>query len=154
MLRTRRLAGVTFALLALSALVVGCGHRDPSHYGDTVEHNFVRGCQVIFAGGVDNANDSAVDAVIKKDPEASQHQSTCQCVYDAVSKKDSGIPFGEFKKLQERARDGKSLASIASAPSSGADLKKYAGQLRDTYNRCAASTTPTTALPNGGGVVS
>jgi hypothetical protein len=153
MLRTRRLAGVTLALLALSALLVGCGHRDPSSYGDTVEHNFVQGCQVVFAGGVDNANDSAVSAAIKKDPQADAHRKTCQCVYDNVSHKSTGIPFKDFKALQDQVRDRKSLASIVSGPNSDANLKKYAGQLRDTYNRCA-SATPTTAIPNGGGVVS
>lgn len=154
MLRSRGLAGATLALLALSTLLVGCGHRDPSHYGDTVERNFLQGCEVIFAGGVDNANDSAVSAAIQRDPQAKAHHDLCQCVYAAVSAKNTGIPFKDFKALQDAVRDRKSLASIASTPNSDANLQKSAVQLRDTYNRCAASTTPTTALPNGGGVVS
>lgn len=138
MTRRRRFVRATIPPLALAIVIASCGSRDPSSYNRAVGREFVSGCQVILAGSPDNANDSAVNKAISGDPDARRHRATCQCVYSAVSDKQTGIPFKDFKALQDAVRRGSSLASIASAaPSTQPDLARYARQLRDDFETCA-----------------
>jgi hypothetical protein len=87
--RARRAALVLAAVVALGA----CSHNRqvPDRYGDTVEGNFVEGCEEALT-----SRDGAGEAL-----EADEARDVCQCSYDAISDPDGGIPFEDFKELNE-----------------------------------------------------
>ncbi len=81
--RHRLAASLAGVVLGLGLLASCSGQRAPGNYSDKVERDFRKGC-------VKTAQD---DKVIV-DP-----SSYCKCAYAALSNKQSGVDFDEFKKI-------------------------------------------------------
>lgn len=81
--RHRLAASLAGVVLGLGLLASCSGQRTPGNYSDKVERDFRKGC-------VKTAQD---DKVIV-DP-----SSYCECAYAALSDKQSGVDFDEFKKV-------------------------------------------------------
>ncbi len=83
--RHRAVSGLVALVLGIG-LLAGCtGQQTPGGYGDTVEKNFVEGCTT-------NTDDGA---------EIGDVPTYCQCVYDALSDENDGLPFDEFKGIND-----------------------------------------------------
>lgn len=83
--RRRAVCALTALVLGV-ALLAGCtGQRTPGGYGDTVEKNFLKGC----------TENAATETSVGDVP------TYCQCVYTAISDEDDGLPFDEFKAIND-----------------------------------------------------
>ncbi len=88
--RKARLAGlVLVAAVALGA----CSHNRPipDKYGATTEDNFTEGCEEVLTSRDGEGERLAAD----------EARDVCQCTYDGISNPDGGIPFEDFKELNE-----------------------------------------------------
>jgi len=88
--RRRLTLPVVGAVLALG-LLAGCtgSQKTPDSYTDSVEEHFLDGCNTTVAGDK-KANEGEFNDV---------PADFCQCAYDALSNKKTGVPFSEFKKI-------------------------------------------------------
>jgi hypothetical protein len=91
--RARRAALVLVAVLALGA----CSHNRqvPDSYGDTTQRNFTEGCEEALT-----ETEGAGDALTADEAEA-----VCQCSYDAISDPDDGVPYEQFKEINDELED-------------------------------------------------
>ncbi len=89
----RRRAAV--AGVALVALLGACSHQRqvPDAYGDTTRKNFIEGCVDTLTS---TSSDIPGDAYADDEAEA-----ICTCSYESISNPDTGIPFEEFKEIND-----------------------------------------------------
>lgn len=85
----RRLTAPLFGVLLSVSLLAGCSgsQRDPSSYTAKVKTYFLEGCQTTIEADV-KAGAQAVP-----DP-----KGFCTCAYAAITDKQTGIKFSEFKQ--------------------------------------------------------
>jgi hypothetical protein len=81
--------------VALVAVLGACTHQRsiPDSYGSTTEDNFIEGCVDTLTSTSDDVPGDAYT-----DDEAN---AICTCSYEAISDPDTGIPFDEFKEINE-----------------------------------------------------
>lgn len=93
----RRRAARTLAVVAVSLLALaGCSSAQgsASNYADS-EDNFLEGCTTVAKQDNEKGGE----------PQISSPKTYCQCVFDAISDKKTGIEFAEFKKINEDLRE-------------------------------------------------
>lgn len=81
--RHRLAASLAGVVLGLGLLASCSGQRAPGNYNDAVERDFRDQCE-----------DTARDDKVIVDP-----IQYCRCAYEALSDKQSGVDFDEFKKV-------------------------------------------------------
>lgn len=90
--RTARARAAGLFLVAAVALGACSPQRDiPDAYGDTTEKNFIEGCEVALTD-----EDAAGEAYSDDDA-----QAVCECAYDDISNPDTGIPYEDFREINE-----------------------------------------------------
>lgn len=92
----RRRAGRTLAVVAVSLLALaGCSsaQREPSSYSGA-EDNFIEGCETV----------AKQDNKTGGETEISSPKTYCQCVFDAISDKETGVEFSRFKEINADLR--------------------------------------------------
>ena len=118
--RTRRRS--RFLLLAACAavvlLVAACGDSgEPTSYDDTVEDNFMRGCEVAAEA------DPAIRPVAPK---------YCGCAYERLV---TEIDFDDFKKLDDDVKDDPDKIRADEDDSTGAALTAIFADCRAIHGR-------------------
>lgn len=117
-IRPRRsiVAALVAGALAL-VLLAGCTsvQRAPSSYSG-VEDNFMEGC----------TTRAAADAEVEGAAKIASPKTYCQCVFDAISDKQDGIPYNEFKQMNT-------------------DLQNNGGPLPDKLQKAYDGCDPTAA---------
>lgn len=81
--RHRLVLPLVGAVLALGLLSGCAGQREPDGFSDKVEASFIQGCS----------------ATATDDEKISDPETFCQCAYDALSDKQDGVEFKEFKRI-------------------------------------------------------
>lgn len=104
------------AVLVAILLLGACTHERsvPDSYGDTTRDNFQEGCLEALTVKVDSSNpddDAQANGFLAEDladtpPMAADRASdVCTCSYQGISNPDTGIPYEEFKTLNEELED-------------------------------------------------
>lgn len=107
---------VVLAVLVAVLLLGACTHERsvPDSYGDTTRNNFQEGCLEALTVEVESSNpddDAQANGFLTEDladtpPMAADRASdVCTCSYQGISNPDTGIPFEEFKTLNEELED-------------------------------------------------
>ena len=93
----RRSTHIAVAALLSLAFLAGCTGQQTAkdNYADT-EDNFIEGC--VTTADDDDASGDATTQIA--DPGV-----YCQCVLDALSHTDTGVPFSEFKSINTDLSD-------------------------------------------------
>lgn len=121
--RHRLAASLAGVVLGLGLLASCSGQRAPGNYSDKVERDFRKGC-------VKTAQD---DKVIV-DP-----RSYCECAYAALSDKQSGVDFDEFKSVNnDQTEDPKPLPA------------KFTKVFAKCSKESGSASAPTTTEGSGG----
>ena len=99
-------------------LLAACGESgEPTSYDDTVEGNFIRGCEVA----------AEADASIR--PVAPKY---CACAYERLV---AEIPFDDFKSLDDDVKDDPNKIRAGEEDSPGAALTAIFADCRAIHGR-------------------
>lgn len=90
-------------VLAGLLLVGACSQQrqTPDKYGDTTRDNFQEGCVASLTGEPGDDEFAAVDVGESQPFAADRASDVCTCSYEGISNPDTGIPFEQFKELNE-----------------------------------------------------
>ena len=106
------------ACVAVVVLLAACGESgEPTSYDDTVEGNFIRGCEVA----------AEADAAIR--PVAPKY---CACAYERLV---AEIPFDDFKSLDDDVKDDPDKIRAGEEDSTGAALTAIFADCRAIHGR-------------------
>jgi hypothetical protein len=91
--RARRAALVLALVVALGA----CSHQRsvPDSYGETTRTNFIDGCESALTETSGEGEALSAD----------QAGAVCECAYESISVADGGIPFEDFKEINEQQEE-------------------------------------------------
>ena len=106
------------ACVATLVLLAACGNSgEPTSYDDTVEENFMRGCEVAAEA------DSSISPVAPK---------YCACAYERLV---TEISFEDFKKLDDDVKDDADKIRADEEDSTGAALTAIFADCREIHGR-------------------
>ena len=106
------------AAVAIVVLLAACGNSgEPTSYDDTVEDNFMRGCEVAAEA------DPAIRPVALK---------YCACAYERLV---AEISFEDFKKLDDDVKDDADKIRADEEDSTGAALTAIFADCREIHGR-------------------
>lgn len=104
--------GLRTVVLILGCLMVlgGCTQQRqvPDSYGDTTKNNFQEGCVealTVQAGDADADGFTEGDIGEAQPLSADRASDVCSCSYEGISNPDTGIPFEEFKTLNDELEE-------------------------------------------------
>ena len=82
----------TTAVLALLLLAAGCGNSGaPTAYDITVQTNYINAC----------SEQAERDRIVRR---AEDFEGVCGCAYARISAPNGGIPFEQFRELDDKVR--------------------------------------------------
>ena len=82
----------TTAVLALLLLAAGCGNSGaPTAYDGTVQTNYINACKA----------QAKKDRIVRTEED---FDSVCRCAYARISAPTGGVPFDQFRELDDKVR--------------------------------------------------
>ena len=101
---------VLLLLVACVLLLGACAGRRtiPDKYGDTTKDNFQEGClEALTVKTTDEGTEgfTATDVGEAQPFTAERAGKVCTCSYEGISDPQTGIPFEEFKKINDTFED-------------------------------------------------
>ncbi len=104
---TRRLRALPLVLAVLLLVVGACSQQrqTPDKYGDTTRDNFQEGCVASLTEEQGDPEFAAADVGESQAFSAERASAVCGCSYEGISNPDTGIPFEEFKTLNENLEE-------------------------------------------------
>ncbi|CAN5600314.1 hypothetical protein BH24ACT4_BH24ACT4_13740 [soil metagenome] len=103
---TRRLRALPLILAGLLVLGACSQQRQtPDKYGDTTRDNFQEGCVASLTEEPGDQEFAAVDVGESQPYTAERASDVCSCSYEGISNPETGIPFEQFKELNENLEE-------------------------------------------------
>ncbi len=82
----------TTAVLALLLLAAGCGNSGaPTAYDGTVQTNYISACKA----------QAVQDRIVRNEAD---FEGVCRCAYTRISAPNGGVPFEQFRELDDKVR--------------------------------------------------